>query len=152
MERPIRYAIGGQETRERLRRERDLIGRIMETSPVGIVVADQTGNVTFANQQAQQILTLAKETITQKSYSVLNWRLTDSEGNSLPGQASSLKQILESGRPVHDVCFTIDQRMHDRGASPGQERTLISVNAAALFDAANKIDGMVVTVEDITAH
>ena len=31
----------------------DLIGRIMETSPVGIVVADRNGRITFANPRAE---------------------------------------------------------------------------------------------------
>ena len=34
----------------------------------------------------------------------------------------------------------------------GRDRALLSVNAAPLFDAGGKIDGMVVTVEDITAR
>src|ERR1035441_4941383 len=55
LERAIRYAIEDQHARERLSRERDLIGRIMETSPVGIVVANQTGKITFANLQAEKI-------------------------------------------------------------------------------------------------
>ena len=108
LERAIRYAIEGQHAKERLRRERDLIGRIMETSPVGIVVADQTGKITFANLQAEKILGLTKDAIARKTCSVLDWRLTDSEGNPLSGPASSLKQILDSGQPVHDACYAID--------------------------------------------
>ena len=32
-----------------LRRERDLVSRIMDTSPVGILVFDREGRITFAN-------------------------------------------------------------------------------------------------------
>ncbi len=60
MERAIRYAIEGQRAEERLRRERDLISRIMETSPVGIVVTDHAGKITFANHRAEEVLGLAK--------------------------------------------------------------------------------------------
>jgi two-component system cell cycle sensor histidine kinase/response regulator CckA len=152
LERTMRYAIEGQHARERLRRERDLISRIMETSPVGIMVADQTGKITFANLQAEKILGLTKDVIAQKASSVLDWDLTDSEENSLSGPASSLKQILDSGRPVHDACYAIGPGGCGEVDSASQNRTLLSVNAAPLFDVSGKIDGMVVTVEDITAR
>src|SRR5208282_903849 len=108
LERAVRYAIEGQHAKERLRRERDLIGRIMETSPTGIVVADQTGTITFANLQAEKILGLTKDIIARKTCSVLDWCLTDLEGNPLTGQASSLRQILDSSQPVHDACYAMD--------------------------------------------
>mgnify|MGYP000308392571 CR=1 FL=1 len=40
--------------REALRRERDLVSRIMETSPVGIVVLDREGRITYVNAQIEQ--------------------------------------------------------------------------------------------------
>ena len=142
LERAIRYAIEGKRAEERLRLDRDLISRIMETSPVGIVVANQSGIITFANHQAEEVLCLAKDTIAQGTYSVLDWRMTDEEGNPLPGQALPLTNVLESGQPVQDIHHAIDR--------PDGHRTLLSTNATPLFDAAGKIDGMVITVEDIT--
>jgi signal transduction histidine kinase len=152
LERAVRYAIEGQHAKERLRRERDLIGRIMETSPMGIVVADQTGIITFANLQAEKILGLTKDVIARKTCSVLDWCLTDLEGNPLSGPASSLKQILDSSQPVHDACYAMDSGAPPGVDAAGRERALLSVNAAPLFDAGGKIDGMVVTVEDVTAR
>ena len=142
LERAMRYALEGQRTKERLRRDRDLISRIMETSPVGIVVTDRAGKITFANHRAEEVLGLTKDAIAQKTCSVLEWRSTDLDGNPLAAQASSLKQVLDSGQAAQDVRYTID--------NPSGRHTLLSTNATPLFDAANKIDGMVVTVEDIT--
>jgi two-component system cell cycle sensor histidine kinase/response regulator CckA len=142
LERAIRYAIEGKRAEERLRRDRDLISRIMETSPVGIVVANQAGKITFANHQAEEVLCLPKDAIAQGTYSVLDWRMTDTEGNPLPGQALPLKNVLESGQPAQDIHHAIDR--------PDSHRKLLSTNATPLFDAAGKIDGMVITVEDIT--
>ena len=142
LERAIRYAIEGQRAKERLRRDRDLISRIMETSPVGIVVTDQEGKITFANHRAEEVLGLTKDAIAQRTCSVLAWRSTDLEGNSLAEQPSLLKHVLDSGQVAQDVHYTID-RANGR-------HTLLSTNATPLFDAAGKIDGMVATVEDIT--
>ena len=142
LERAMRYAIEGKRAEERLRLDRDLISRIMETSPVGIVVANQAGKITFANHQAEEVLCLAKDAIAQGTCSVLDWRMSDEEGNPLPGQALPLKNVLESGQPVQDIHHAFDR--------PGGHRALLSTNATPLFDAAGKIDGMVITVEDIT--
>jgi PAS domain S-box-containing protein len=109
---------------------------------VGIVVANQTGKITFANHRAEEVLGLSKDAISGGTCSVLDWRMTDAEGHPLPGQAQSLKQVLESGQPVQDVHHAIDR--------PDNHRTLLSTNATPFFDAAGEINGMVITVEDIT--
>jgi hypothetical protein len=142
LERAIRYAIEGRRAQQNLRRERDLICRIMETSPVGIVVADQSGKITFANHCAENVLGVTKDAIDARTASVLDWHLPDAEGGPREEKSLPLKQILESGRPVQDICHAID--------IPGRRRALLSVNAAPLFDATGKNDGMIATVEDIT--
>ena len=80
--------------------------------------------------------------MTRGTCSVLDWRLADPDGNTLDGQPPPLKEVLESGQPVQDVCHALD--------IPNQRRVLLSTNATPLFDAAGKIDGMIVTIEDIT--
>jgi len=143
LDRAIRYAIKGKYAEENLRRDRDLISRIMETSPVGIVVADQAGKITFANHRAEEVLGLSRDAIARGVCSVLTWRMTDPEGHPLPSaHVLPLKAVLESGQPVQDIHHAIDR-------ADGL-RTLLSTNATPLFDAAGKIDGMVITVEDIT--
>jgi two-component system cell cycle sensor histidine kinase/response regulator CckA len=144
LDRAMRYAIEGKRTQEHLRRERDLISRIMETSPVGIVVADQSGKITFANHCAEKVLGLTKGAVDSRTACVLDWHLTDSEGNALADQPLPLKQVLESGQPVQDICHAID--------FPNHHRVLFSTNATPRFDAAGKIDGMIITVEDITGR
>ncbi|HEX9048014.1 MAG TPA: response regulator [Verrucomicrobiae bacterium] len=142
LDRAMRYALAHKRTEGHLRRERDLISRIMETSPVGILVADQAGRITFANHRAEEVLGLSKDAIANKRCSVLGWRVADAEGSPIEGGTLPLKQLLETSQPVHDVCHTID-------LADGR-RVLLSTNAAPLFDASGKSDGMVVTVEDIT--
>ena len=144
LERTIRYAIRDRCAQENLRRERDLISRIMETSPVGIVVTDQSGKITFANLHAETILGLTKGMLESRTADVLEWPLADADGNPLPGRPLPLKQVLQTGQPVHDVCHTIE--------IAGDRRTLLSVNATPLLDATRKIDGLVVTIEDTTGR
>jgi len=144
LDRAMRYAIEHKRAEESLRRERDLILRIMGTSPVGIVVADRTGRITFANHCAETALGLTKEAVEQRICSVLDWSVADDEGLPLAGQPRPLQQLLAHGRPVLDVCHTMELA--------GGRRLVLSTNATPLFDAAGKNDGMVVTVEDITGR
>ena len=43
-----------QTTEETLRRDRDVFARIAQTGPVGIVLVDTSGQITFANTQAER--------------------------------------------------------------------------------------------------
>jgi PAS domain S-box-containing protein len=142
IERAIRYAIEGKRASENLRRERDLISRIMETSPVGIVVTNQAGTIAFANHRAEEVLGPAGNAAKRSNRSVLDWKETDAEGNPISGQSPALKQVLESGRSVHNVRHTLN--------FPNGRRVLLSTNAAPLVNAAGKIDGLIATVEDTT--
>ena len=140
LERAIRYAIENKRTQETLRRERDFVSRVMETSPAGIVVTDHAGKIIFANNRAEAVLKLPKDAIA--TCNVLDWRAADLEGNPLPEQVSGLRQVLDSGEPALDIRHLIE--------CPIGQRTVLSTNAAPLFNAAGRIDGMIVTVEDIT--
>jgi PAS domain S-box-containing protein len=141
LERAIRYAIEGKRAEETLRRERDLISRIMETSPVGIVVTDQMGKITFANRHAGEVLGLANDAVGESFRNVLGWQLADLEGNPASGP-TPLKRVLTVGEPLQDVHHAI-QRSNGR-------RTVLSTNATPLFNAERRIDGMIVAVEDVT--
>jgi PAS domain S-box-containing protein len=144
LDRAMRYAMERNRAEERLRRERDLISRIMETSPVGIVVADQAGKITFANHCAEETLGLTREAIERRSCSVLDWRVADAEGMPQEGRPLPLRQLLETGQPVKDAYHSVEL--------PGSRRVVLSTNATPLFNAAGKNDGLVVAVENIMEH
>jgi hypothetical protein len=140
LERSIRYAIERKRAQETLRHERDLISRIMETSHSGIVVTNCDGKITFANRRAGEVLKLSQ--YPAQTADVLNWRVADLDGNLLTGQVSLLKNVLVSAEPALDIHHVIE--------FPDGQRTVLSTNATPLFNAEGRIDGMVVTVEDIT--
>jgi signal transduction histidine kinase/ActR/RegA family two-component response regulator len=87
------------------------------------------------------VLGLTREAIASRNCSVLDWRVADAEGIPQECRALPLKQLLDFGRPVLDVCHSVELAGH---------RVVLSTNATPLFDAAGKNDGMVVTVENIT--
>ncbi|MBC8509100.1 MAG: PAS domain S-box protein, partial [Chloroflexi bacterium] len=130
----------GQQT---IREERDLFALISETSPVGIVMVDRSGQIEFANAQAEKILGLSRNMITQRSYNAPEWKVTDSDGEPFPEEQLPFRQVMDTLKPVQNVIHAIQW--------PNGRRVLLSINAAPLFDQAGKVNGMISAVEDITA-
>ncbi len=129
-------------TNEQLRRERDLVNRIMETSPVGIVVMDPERQVVFANAHAEQLLGLTRNGHGPYAYNTPEWRMTAVDGTPLPRARLPLQQVMRTGQPVRDLRHAI--------VWPSGKRTLLSLNAAPLMDETGQVNGMVATVEDVT--
>jgi two-component system cell cycle sensor histidine kinase/response regulator CckA len=138
----IRYAIERKRAEEALHRERDLVSRIMETSPAGIVVVNRAGRVTFANARAEQVLGLARDEISQRTYDDPGWHITDYDGNPFPDEELPFRQVMATAQPIRNVRHAIEW--------PDGRRVLLSINAMPLFDEADRVDGMVTTVEDVT--
>lgn len=139
LERAIRYSIERRRAQETLRREHDFVQHIMETSPSGIVVTDCSGKITFANRRAGEILKLFQNIPAISN--VLNWRAADRGGNTLPRPGSCLKNVLSSGEPALDIYHLIEFSDH---------RAVLSTNATALSDPQGRVNGMIVTIEDVT--
>jgi len=71
---------------EALQREQTLLSRIMETSPVGITLVDREGQITFANSQAEKVLGLTRDEITQRTYNAPEWHITTYDGAPFPDE------------------------------------------------------------------
>ncbi len=135
---------GRKQVEEELRRERDLLNRIMETSPAGITVVDRRGQLIFANDQAEKILRLSKDEITARTYNAPDWRITDFNGQPIPDEALPFQKVMATGQPV--------SRMRHAIELPNGSRVLLSVNGAPLLDRSGQIEKVVFTIEDITDH
>jgi PAS domain S-box-containing protein len=133
-----------KQAEELLRRERDLVARIMDTSPAGIVVVNREGQISFANPRAEQVLGLTRDQITVRMYNAPEWRVTDYHGNAFRDEDLPFRQVMRTGRPVYDIRQAIQ--------GPDGQRVLLAINAAPLVDEAGQADGMVAAVDDITAR
>lgn len=131
-----------QQAQARLRRERDLLNGIMQTSVAAITVMDSQGSIVFANDRATQVLGLSKSEITQLSYNAPEWKITDFEGNSFPEEQLPFRQVMVTGKPVFDVRHAIEW--------PDGKRRYLSINGAPVKELPEAITGVVVSVTDIT--
>jgi PAS domain S-box-containing protein len=138
----IRDITGMKESQEAVRRERDLIDRLMETSPVGITVVGKEGQINFANRRAMQILGLEKDRIQERTYNDPEWQITDFVGKPVPDDELPFMRVKSTSEPILDVRHAI--------LWPNGRMVKLSINAAPLFDELDQFDGMVASIEDIT--
>ena len=131
-----------KQAEEALQQEKDLLRRIIETSPAGITIVNHRGRITFANPQAEKVLGLSKKAITERTYNQPAWHITDNDGNPLPDEKLPFSLVMATGQPVQDVRHAIEWL--------DGRRVFLSINAAPLFTHSGEVSGMVATVEDIT--
>ena len=127
---------------DNLRRERDILGRITDTSPVGISVVNKVGHIIFANPQAEKILGLTKDEITQRTYNAPSWKITDYDGNIFPDDELPFQKVKSTRESIFDMRHAIER--------PNGQKRYLSINASPIFDENGNFDGMIATIEDIT--
>ncbi|WP_242578000.1 PAS domain S-box protein [Chroococcus sp. FPU101] len=125
-----------EEVRER---EIDLLARIMETSPVGILMVNPNGDIVIASEQAEKMLGLLK---TEQGYQMPPWRVSDEAGNLINDQKHLCKQVMEGRQSIYDVREMIE--------FADGSHILVSINGSPVFDETTRLEGVVFTVEDIT--
>ncbi|MBN1290699.1 MAG: PAS domain S-box protein [Candidatus Latescibacteria bacterium] len=127
---------------ESLLRERDLNRRITKTSPSSIVMTNKKGEITFANPQAEKVLGMTKDKITQRTYNSPEWHITDFDGNPFPEEKLSFNRVMATKQSVYDIRHAVEWK--------NGRRVMLSVNASPLFDEKGEFEGMVATLDDIT--
>ena len=118
---------------------------MMETSPVGILMFDREGRITFANPRVQELAgLLGIPDVVGCAYNDPLWRLLDEHGDPLPDDRLAFAQVLSTGQPVSELLYAIDL--------PGDQRAYLSSSAAPLRDSSGGFDGVIVTAQDITSR
>ena len=131
-----------KQAEEALLRERDLVGRLMETSPVGLVSVNRDGEIVYANSRAEEVLGLVGSSAVGRTYNAPAWHITDLDGNPLPDGDLPFSQVKVTGKSVYGIRHAIEY--------PDGRRVLLSINAAPRFTAAGECDGMVAALDDVT--
>ncbi|MDS0261066.1 PAS domain-containing protein [Haloarcula sp. S1CR25-12] len=131
---------GRREQERQLRRERDLTDRIVDTSPVGIMVLDSDGNHVRINERAKDVLGIPDSQT--ESYSPGDRTVYDADGALVSPDEHPAAWTLETGDPVFDWEAKVER--------PDGGHRWLSVNAAPVFDTNGDIERVITTGEDIT--
>ncbi|MBD3194779.1 MAG: PAS domain S-box protein [Candidatus Lokiarchaeota archaeon] len=125
-----------------LQRERDILSRIMETSPTGIVVADKDGKLTYVNSQAESVLGLSKEELTNTYFNNISKNATKFDGDPFPEEQFPYNIVKKTEKPIFNVQIVINRKE--------KEKVLLNINASPILDRDGDFDGIVAIVKDVT--
>ncbi len=131
-----------KQNEEEIKSQNTLLSMIMETSPVGITTVDKTGNITYANKRAEEILGLVKGEITSRTYDAPLWNHTDLDGSPLLDEKQPFNIVKTTMTTAYNVQHGITW--------PDGGVVLLSINASPMKDIDGNFNGMVATLEDIT--
>ncbi|WP_152041620.1 PAS domain S-box protein [Salinigranum salinum] len=127
-----------REYERKLRRQRDVVRTVLETSTAGIALLDADGTVVRSNGPAVELLGPSAAT----DGDATEWPVVDAEGASVAPDEHPLGQIVDAGE------VATDREVRIRG-SDGDVRW-VSINTAPLTDTGGNLDRIVVTAHDIT--
>ncbi|WIV67401.1 PAS domain S-box protein [Natrialbaceae archaeon AArc-T1-2] len=129
-----------REREQQLQRERDLVERILEASPVGIAVVNADGSISRANERMAALLSLSPEAMSE--YVAGQRDMFDESGEFIPVEDRPASRVFETGEPLYDREVLVDP--------PTGERTWLSINATPITDEEESPEQVVVTATDIT--
>ncbi len=117
------------------------VDQILEAVPVGVVVIDASGGISYANERAEETLGLARSEITDRTYDQPEWQISYGDGTPVPTENHPVTSVLETGETVYEFEHWIE-------LSDGTRRWLSSNAAPAMTD--GEVDSVVVGIEDAT--
>ncbi|PKO12670.1 MAG: hypothetical protein CVU39_22860 [Chloroflexi bacterium HGW-Chloroflexi-10] len=127
-----------KQTEDDYKRERDILSKTMNTSPVGIFILDNQGEITYCNQHAAEIIPFSRtEKFFQSAFSK-NIKIFDCNGQVLP----DIQYLFSTNQTLDNYQFSIE--------FPEAERKNVEMSAVSLLNEQGNIDGVVATIWDIT--
>ena len=128
-----------RERERRLRRERDLTERLLETAPVRLAVFRADGSVERINSRTRRALGIDESAVSE--FGIEDFEIYDADGGAIPPAEHPVPRVLETGEPVSDWLV-----QHD---DPDGDRRWVSLTVTPLFDD-GEIERVVVAGRDVT--
>lgn len=130
------------ETKASLKNIKKQQNQVLQNMAEAIVIIDTEGNITFANNEAANILETPREILQSTEYSDKKWKQFDTEGLFIAEEKLPLSLALINQEKFTDFIHSIVD-------AEGNSKW-ISVNASPLFDEEDNLIGAVASFRDIT--
>ena len=123
-------------------RQRDLLSRVFETSPVGIAVLDGEGRIVRTNDRVEGIVGVSEAELVGRQYADVEWDAYGGDGEPLAPGEGVIGRAFAACETTRD-----DEYRFER---PGMEPKWLSVSAAPILDTAGEPERVVVAIVDVT--
>lgn len=122
-------------------RERDLVYRILDNSPMAKTMVDCKGKIVFANKRAEEIFGFTNKQLKSKKFNDHNWQITDEKGKPIQSEKLPFSLIMKSKQDLYRFRHYITR--------PDNTRVLLSISGSPMFDEGKKVSGAVFAIEMI---
>lgn len=122
--------------------ERNFLSRIMGTSISAILVFNQSGEIIFANEEAERLVGLSRSEMENKTYHDPFWLIETIAGEPLPEEDLPFARALREGQPIRGIRHAITR--------PNGEKRFLSVNADTMEPTPELPGRVVCAIADIT--
>ncbi|MCI0713030.1 MAG: PAS domain S-box protein [Chloroflexi bacterium] len=128
------------EAQEALATERNLLSKITAISPVGILLVERDGNLSFVNDAFIEIMQLERDQLIGQS--LRNWPLRLENGSVIPAERRPFETILRTGEPIYNAQFRLN--LYD-----GTHK-ILSISGVPMFEEGGTVARVLFNCEDIT--
>jgi len=131
----VENAVERYRTERELARQRTLVERIVDTTPIGLVVHDDTGDVVVANERARGLLEMTESSLHLRAYEGSGWRLCHRDGDVVSTRELPVARVIEDGESLRGERYVLET---------GGETLDIVLNAEPLTDGTGAVVYVVV--------
>jgi len=125
-----------------VREQRDLLDRLVETSPNAIVRLDAEGTFVQASGQVEEVLGAGEEEILGRTYDDSEWSISAPDGGDMPEETLPFARVMSTGESVRDLEILIEW--------PDGTQRFLSVSGAPLRSGNGEIQEAVFHLQDVT--
>lgn len=129
-----------KESEENLKKEKNFVSNLMKISPVGIITTNEQATITYANDQAEQILNIKKN-----ENGVYGWpkcKIYNMNGIEISFKHFSFTHNNISNSPQFNLRYILQWNKN--------KRKVISINMNPVKDLNSNFNGGIFTITDIT--
>lgn len=137
----VRDVTEHKRAQRRYRTERDMLDRLLDTSPVGIVIHDANGTIKRANEQAESMLGVGRTALVGEAAMPSGISIRHLDGEPLDSSEIPFEIVRRTGENIHDRELLIERADGTTVA--------VSVSAAALRTD-DTLERVVVNFVDVT--
>ncbi|WP_368505704.1 diguanylate cyclase [Alkalihalophilus sp. As8PL] len=129
---------------KRLKVSEAKLNQVIETVPSGLMMMNREGEIIFANKLAESILNSRLDAQSRIVYNAPEWKNRHLDGRPMEDHELPFSIVMNTKESV----FGVEHMMEGKDGG----KTLISVNAAPLYDEIDQIMGVLFSITDITAQ
>jgi PAS domain S-box-containing protein len=122
-------------------RSTELLDQVLARGPISVVVTDQSGTITFANERAAAVLGSEAESLLGVSVFAPEWEATDANGEPITVEDNPFALALD-GEMTDGRQLTV--------TTPNGERPVLRVTATPVRGEDGAVVAAVATLEDVT--